>query len=95
VLLHDTVAGRCDLVLIELLDRISRDQEDIAGVYKHLRFAGVRMITLSECPVSELHLGFKGTMGALYLKDLDDKTRRGLEGRVRGSFRMLYPQQRT
>jgi hypothetical protein len=31
---------------------------------------------------SELHIGLKGTMGALYLKDLADKTRRGLRGRV-------------
>jgi DNA invertase Pin-like site-specific DNA recombinase len=40
------------------------------------------MLTLSEGPISELHIGFKGTMGALYLKDLADKTRRGLRGRV-------------
>jgi hypothetical protein len=31
---------------------------------------------------TSLHVGFKGTMGALYLKDLADKTRRGLRGRV-------------
>ena len=64
------------------LDRLSRDQEDIAGLYKRLRFAGVQILTLSEGPVSELHIGLKGTMGALYLKDLADKTRRGLRGRV-------------
>ena len=75
-------AEKFDLVLTESLDRISRDQEDIAGVYKRLRFAGVQILTLSEGPVSELHIGFKGTMGALYLKDLADKTRRGLRGRV-------------
>ena len=61
---------------------MSRDQEDIAGVYKRLRFAGVKIVTLSEGEVSELHIGLKGTMGALYLKDLADKTRRGLRGRV-------------
>ncbi|WP_223880951.1 recombinase family protein [Roseococcus microcysteis] len=44
---------------------------------------GCRIITLSEGEVSELHVGLKGTMGALYLKDLADKTRRGLEGGVR------------
>ncbi len=43
----------------------------------------MRIITLSEGEISELHVGLKGTMGALYLKDLADKTRRGLEGRVR------------
>ena len=81
-LLRDAAAGRFDLVLAESLDRISRDQEDIAGVHKRLRFAGIRMLTLSEGAISELHIGFKGTMGALYLRDLADKTRRGLRGRV-------------
>ena len=81
-LLRDAMAGKFDVVLTESLDRLSRDQEDIAGVYKRLRFAGVQMLTLSEGPISELHIGFKGTMGALYLKDLADKTRRGLRGRV-------------
>jgi site-specific DNA recombinase len=71
-----------DLVLAESLDRMSRDQEDIAGLYKRLRFASVKIVTLSEGEVSELHIGLKGTMGALYLKDLADKTRRGLRGRV-------------
>jgi DNA invertase Pin-like site-specific DNA recombinase len=33
--------------------------------------------------ITELHVGLKGTMNALFLKDLADKTRRGLEGRVR------------
>src|SRR3546814_13687499 len=69
-------------VLTESLDRVSRDQEDIAGVYKRLRFAGVKMVTLSEGEIAELQIGFKGTMGALYLKDLADKTRSGLRGRV-------------
>ena len=81
-LMQDAQGKKFDLVLTESLDRISRDQEDIAGVYKRLRFAGVQILTLSEGPVSELHIGFKGTMGALYLKDLADKTRRGLRGRV-------------
>ena len=59
-----------------------RDQEDIAGLFKRLGFAGVKIVTLSEGEVSELHVGLKGTMNALFLKDLADKTRRGLRGRV-------------
>ena len=47
-MMQDAQAGRFNLVLAEALDRISRDQEDIAGVYKRLTFAGVRMVTLSE-----------------------------------------------
>jgi Resolvase, N terminal domain len=47
-LMADATKGKFDLVYAEALDRISRDQEDVAGVYKRLRFADVRMITLAE-----------------------------------------------
>ena len=81
-LMEDAQRRRFDIVLAEALDRISRDQEEIAGVYKRLTFAGVRMVTLSEGDITELHIGLKGTMGALYLKDLADKTKRDLRGRI-------------
>ena len=38
-LLEDARAGRFDVVVAEALDRLSRDQEDIAALYKHLAFA--------------------------------------------------------
>ncbi len=81
-LLRDAYAGQFEIILAESIDRLSRDQEDIAGIYKRLRFVDVRLVTLSEGDVSELHVGLKGTMAALYLRDLADKTRRGLRGRV-------------
>jgi site-specific DNA recombinase len=81
-LIRDALAGRFQFVLAEALDRLSRDQEDIAGLYKRLRFSGVQIATLAEGEISELHVGLKGTMNALFLKDLADKTRRGLRGRV-------------
>ena len=82
MLLQDAQLGKFDIILSEALDRISRDQEDIAGAYKRMNFAGIRMVTLTEGDINELHIGLKGTMGALFLKDLADKTRRGLRGRV-------------
>src|SRR3990170_4723659 len=41
-LMQDAGAKKFDLVLTESLDRISRDQEDSSGVFKRLRFAGVK-----------------------------------------------------
>src|SRR5262245_32919991 len=82
-MLEDGRAGRFEVLVAEALDRLSRDQENIAGLFKQLSFAGVRLITLSEGEVGELHVGLKGTMNALFLKDLAQKTRRGLEGRIR------------
>ena len=81
-LLQDAQAGQFDVVLAEALDRISRDQADVATFYKHLKFAGVPIVTLSEGEISELHVGLKGTMNALFLKDLAAKTHRGIRGRV-------------
>jgi site-specific DNA recombinase len=82
-MLEDARSGRFEVLVAEALDRLSRDQENIAGLFKQLSFAGVRLITLSEGEIGELHVGLKGTMNALFLKDLAQKTRRGLEGRIR------------
>ena len=81
-LMVDVQARQFDIVLSEALDRISRDQEDVAAVFKRMHFASVRLVTLSEGEISELHVGLKGTMNALFLKDLALKTHRGIRGRV-------------
>jgi hypothetical protein len=65
---------------------LSRDQEDVAARYKLLSFASVKLVTLSECVINELHVGLKGTMNALFRKDLAQKGRRGLEARAQGSI---------
>src|SRR5260221_10487186 len=63
-LMQDAKAGRFDVVITESLDRLSRDQEDIAGLYKRLSFANVKIITIGEGEINELHVGLKGTMNA-------------------------------
>ena len=81
-LLEAARRGAFDVVVAEALDRLSRDQEDIAGIFKRLNHGEIRILTLSEGEVNELHVGLKGTMNALFLKDLAIKTRRGQRGRV-------------
>lgn len=81
-LLADARAGLFDVVVAEGLDRFSRDQEHIAAFYKQMTFHGIRMVTVAEGEISELHIRLKGMMSALYLKDLAQKTHRGLEGRI-------------
>ncbi|WP_317214577.1 recombinase family protein [Gluconobacter sp. GP1] len=81
-LITDANAGRFQILLTEAMDRLSRDQEDIAGLFKRMSFAGVKIVTLSEGEINHLHIGLTGTMNALYLKELANKTRRGLRGRV-------------
>ena len=75
-------AGEFDVILAEALDRISRDQEDVAAIWKRVEFAGCRLFTVSEGAIGELQIGFTVTMSAMFLKNLADKTRRGQVGRV-------------
>ena len=81
--LEDARHNMFDVVVSEGLDRISRDQEHIAAFFKQMRFQGIPIVTVAEGEISELHIGLKGTMSSLFLKDLAQKTHRGLEGRVR------------
>lgn len=81
-LIADANSGRFQILLTEAMDRLSRDQEDIAGLFKRMSFAGVKIVTLSEGEINHLHIGLTGTMNALYFKELANKTRRGLRGRV-------------
>lgn len=85
-LLADAKAGKFDLVVAEALDRLSRDQEDVAALYKRFQYYGVKLVTVAEGEVNELHVGLKGTMNALFLKDLAAKVRRGQQGRAVAGF---------
>ncbi|WP_306263064.1 recombinase family protein [Pararhizobium sp. IMCC21322] len=81
-LMKATASGQFSIIVGEALDRFSRDQEDIAHLFKRVEFAGASMFTLSEGEISSIHIGLKGTMNSLFLEDLRHKVRRGLRGRV-------------
>jgi site-specific DNA recombinase len=71
-----------DVVISEALDRLSRDQADLAKVKKDLAFVDVGIQTVQDGEVGAMHIGLKGLMGEMYLADLAQKTRRGLRARV-------------
>ncbi|MDT0684713.1 recombinase family protein, partial [Roseicyclus sp. F158] len=82
-LLHDARQTQAfDVVLAHALDRLSRSQSDIASIYQQLQFARIPIETVTEGTIEEMHIGLKGTMNALFLKDLAKKTREGLRGRA-------------
>ena len=81
-LVDDARREKFDVVVCEGLDRLSRDQETVAGLYKILTFLGISIFTSAEGEITELHIGFKGTMNAMFLRDLAIRTHRGLEGRI-------------
>jgi site-specific DNA recombinase len=75
--------GEVDVIVAEGMDRLSRDQEHIAGLFKRMTYLGVKIVTKAEGEINELHIGLGGTMSALFLKQLAQKTHRGMEGRVK------------
>jgi site-specific DNA recombinase len=69
-----------DVLLSESLDRLSRSQEDAPHIFNRAQHSDIEIVTLEEGVITELHIGLKGTMSALQLKQIAEKTRRGLSG---------------
>ncbi len=58
-----------DVVVVEALDRVSRDMEDMAAIHKRLRFAGIRLIAVNDGEASTMLVGLRGLVGQLYRED--------------------------
>ena len=76
-----------DVLLVESVDRLSRDMADSSTLLKELNFAGVRLIAASDGidtanPNARLSYGFRAVMNEQYLVDLGHKTSRGLRARA-------------
>ena len=81
-LLQAAERGEVDIIVAESLNRLSRDQADTASLFKRMSFFGVRLHTVADQDLDELKVGVGSLVSALYIKDIAQKTRRGLEGRV-------------
>ena len=81
-LLADVKLGKIDVVVVEELDRLSRDMEDLAGIHKRLSFAGVEIRAVHEGVASTVTVGLRGLFGQMFREDNARKIRRGLSGRV-------------
>jgi DNA invertase Pin-like site-specific DNA recombinase len=75
--------GAFDVLIVEALDRISRDQEDMASIFKRLSFQGIEIITVHEGKADAIQVGIRGIVSSLYLTDLAHKVRRGAAGNIR------------
>jgi site-specific DNA recombinase len=72
-----------DVVIVEALDRLSRDMEDLAGIHKRLSFLGIEIRAVHEGVVNTVLVGLRGLVGQLYHEDNALKVRRGQAGRVK------------
>lgn len=75
--------GEFEVVIVEALDRLSRDMEDLAGIHKRLTFGGVEIRAVHEGAVNTVLVGLRGLVGQLYREDNVHKIKRGMAGLVR------------
>ena len=77
---------RIQAIVTEDLSRITRDFADAAAIFKQLQFARVPLIGVADgidtsTKDAQLSFTMKSLVNDMYIKDLSDKTLRGLEGR--------------
>lgn len=86
-LLADALAGRFAVLLVEGLDRLSRELGEQERIVKRLEHRGIRILGLADSYDShaagrKVMRIARGMVNELYLDDLRHKTHRGLEGAV-------------
>ncbi|GAB3438222.1 recombinase family protein [Insolitispirillum peregrinum] len=81
-LIRHVQAEQVDVVVAEGIDRLSRSIADMAVLFDLFVHSGTRLITIHEKEVSDIHVGIKGTMNKLFLKDLKARIRRGQAART-------------
>lgn len=75
-------AKRFDVLICEDLDRLTRKQSDLHRMRDELTFLGIRLMTVSDGTITAMHAGLKGLMSEMFLTELANKTRRGLQARI-------------
>lgn len=83
--------NRFQLLVIEGLDRLSRDLAEQETVVRRLEFRGVRIVGVADGYDSDMagriiHRGMRGIINQVYLDDLRHKTHRGLAGQFDRGF---------
>ena len=75
--------GAFEVVVVEALDRLSRDMEDLAGIHKRLAYAGIELRAVHEGRADTVTVGLRGLVAQLYREDGAKKVKRGMAGVIR------------
>lgn len=86
-MLEDAMAGKFDMLIVDDLSRLSRDDYEMKGVLRRLTWRNIRIVGVSDGYDSDrkghkIHAGFKGLMNELFLDDLRERTHRGMTGQA-------------
>jgi DNA invertase Pin-like site-specific DNA recombinase len=86
-LLEDAKVKRFDVVLVDDLSRLSRDEAELILTRRKLTFHGVRLVGVSDgfdsaAKGHKIQATVRGMMNEMFLDDLKEKTHRGLTGQA-------------
>lgn len=81
-LLNDAKAGMFDVIVVEQLDRISRDMEDLAAIHKRMSFMDIDLVEVHGGTANTVTVGLRGLFGQIFREDGARKVRRGMSGLV-------------
>ena len=86
-LITDALAERFSVLIVEGLDRLSRDQVEQERLVRRLEHRGIRIVGVadgydSESAGRKIHRTMRGLINEIYLDDLRHKTHRGLAGQL-------------
>ena len=87
LLLADILAGRISHLIVEGLDRLSRDMVEQERFVRRLEHRGIRLIGVadgydSESATRKINRTMRGLINEIYIDDLRHKTHRGLTGQI-------------
>lgn len=90
-LLADALAGRFTILVLEGLDRLSRDMVEQERLVRRLEHRGIRILGVADGYDSQgqgrkIQRTMRGLINEIYLDDLRHKTHRGLEGKVADGY---------
>ena len=80
-----------DVLLVDDLSRLSRDDVEMKQVIRHFKFRGIRIVGVSDGYDSDtkgekIQSTMRGLMNEMYLDDLREKTHRGLYGKALNGY---------
>jgi site-specific DNA recombinase len=82
-MLEVVVGGKVDAIIIEDIDRLSRDQEHLQYMSKLFRVHGITLHTVAAGVIDHLVLSIKGLIGEQQRMRIAYTTRRGLAGKAK------------
>ncbi|WP_411841086.1 recombinase family protein, partial [Shinella zoogloeoides] len=82
-MLQDAQAGKFSIIIVEALDRLSRDIADMTLMYRQLGFLNIRLISVNEGEANLISVSLHGLQAQMFREGNVLKIRRGMGGLIK------------